>query len=563
MALTNINSLGVSPASLLASCELVRHAISNLDAEVDRVAIYTTIPDELHDDEDTLTALVPHGSINKRKTKSALDCIPSCNIALDEDSMASMVDKIHHNLLNPHTPFLSDDIIAENTFGHLFILTPHAKSLGRSNLSHRSIQTHILAQGCSRQEEWAPISNDGWVLACPPLEPTDPRVGVAALLAPLAGIKELFQNSRAGNSIGSLRDLQVGIQPGKMFRVGTIDGDLTIPCLRPGERRTVLLKLRQARSSHASDASISPISLFNPSIDGDSLVSELDRMLSTADMTALNVDLTYKHPLLPKNTICHVNEQCQLDIAARMPPASDNMAKQSLDVDAFKRKAIKTDQLFALHTVQHWSAQKAIDTLQARYGLDGSTSACPGFIDGLLAELKYQVRLETRQTLQNSPLKPRHLSIKTNMYDSFKTLAPPPHFNLHTAVGQPENFKPRDWIVCPDDTSEINQTLPVRRPSVATEPVKLDVSEQLGFDEARKIWNDIRNASKGIRVMSDSGNKIRGRSPATNADPPGTGSMIEQQALRNQRSLGASTLRSFTAPVKARGGREGVGAPWL
>lgn len=76
-----------------------------------------------------------------------------------------------------------------------------------------------------------------------------------------------------------------------------------------------------------------------------------------------------------------------------------------------------------------------------------------------------------------------------------------------------------------------------------------------GDDKARQIWHFMRQDSKGRRAgltrnSSESLIRLESASESLRA--------IRQKALRNKRSVGADTLRSF-----AVGARDGIDAPWL
>lgn len=518
----------------MSSCETARRIASLLDPTLDRISIYTTYFGDIDGHKPRPSSVVSLGKIDLRNIKATLDSITNSTAPYEASTTLRAIDEAQRSLLSPEVAFLSPNSSADNTFGHIFVLSADMRALEDANLTHDSIQTHVIRQGCLDQKGWNAVSCNGWKVdsfACEDVSTATKKHETLSHGLDLK-LESLIRHARLGQSASVLKDLRLDVCPGTLYSIESVQGDTAIASLQIGETRTVVVKLKAA-GKKVPLSRVSPISLFNPSTDGNSLITELDRMLGHADVTALTANLTYQHPLLPAGTECHLSRHGHLRTKSLNSDVKHLSVEKSTSPAAKGKCRVQKD--LALLLASQTSARSALRSLQQEFGEEGSRSACSAFVRRLIKELKYRARLADRQALQNSPLR------ETIAPDSAVCDSPTLPFEFDAP--STENVKPQDWIRTSDEEAREREDAPLK------------VAEQLGFDNAHRIWTDIRNATKSMT----SPNQDPETSPKTEKELP-TPKEGKNIALKGKRSFGLAPIRNFTAPL--RPSKHIGGAPW-
>lgn len=113
--------------------------------------------------------------------------------------------------------------------------------------------------------------------------------------AQIQKIELLFKQLRTGYYPGALSDLVLNLIPGDGYAIESILGDTTYKSLRPGEKWSVIIKIRDRRCSNAQNIGYNSNRV-------DALMDELFEMLGVSSAykeTILSACLEYRHSCLP------------------------------------------------------------------------------------------------------------------------------------------------------------------------------------------------------------------------------------------------------------------------
>ena len=482
--------------------------------------MYTTCSDVRDESKNATSIVMSFGKVKKRKIKAALDQISTSTVLREKLAIVKARKLVHEDLMQLKSTSLASTSSASNRYGHVFMISADAEALRDAKLFEEPIQTHIIHPGCPRQEQWEAISCNGWKMSSRPNEnvgATAPRrqTGSPAFAHKL---QDLMHYARLGRRPEMLTNIHLELISERSCAIECVMGNPTIAQLHAGESRTIPVRISTTKMAESSQSFASPISNFNASTDGDSLLHELDRLLTLADMVMITAKLNYKHPLLPAGTICSLNRSCQLQkLAGRGEHEYTTKGLSSSHILDCKRKV---QEAVALSIVGQNLPQVALNSMLREFGEGGTRSCSAIFINCLSKELKYRLRMEERLAIQNSPLKSR---ASPNPND--------PRERPRLSPRDPIYYKPRDWINVSDSEAQPIENSPT------------EVTEQLGLDQASRIWTDIRNRSNSS-VERQQGSK---RSPLKEYEKL---EAKRELVPKNKGNTSLSTIRSFTMPIR-------------
>ena len=528
--------LNNSPATLMASCETARLFASFLDTATDRMAVLCTMPVDTEQSSVNPTAMSPLSRINVRKLKAILDNITSSTAQPNPEAMKLALKDAQKILLKSKRLSSVGNSLCD-TFGHIMVLTADIGALCEVDLCHQTLQTHILCTGLPPQRKWNQIECNGWKICTLnaflnrdyPYHLTSKRDMDPHSLN--NRLQSLVWHAHRGILADFLTDIVLDIEPRSGCIIKKTMGWSNYSKLQIGDAKTIIV--RSLAAGHPSsldyvdtqkwlDSMASPV--------GDDLMAELDRMLGIPKDGMMTVKLKYKHSSLPANTTCTTSAKCLIHVPLSTPEGKQSRRKPTVS---------KAQTLLHRHLAEYYATyfkpRDALSSLRREFGDAGCQSACPVYINAIADELRYQARISERIAIAKSPQKP------TIHYGE------PRPGNQVEVFGQPaldpKNSKPGDWISVPEED--------IFTPTGS----HVQVAEQLGLDNARKIWNDLRNMSKGDRCenMKNFSTSLTHQDRAKN---------ITEMVLKNKRSISESTLRSLSMPVR-RSSKGGLIAPWL
>lgn len=505
----------------MTSCEITRILAAVLDARTDRIGVLLTMPADSQQPNrplDTSSNLRP---INIRQLKTYLDSITSSTVALDPTALANTIKKAQE-IIGTSSRSNPQSLPVPKIYGHVLVLTSDIRRIHAADMIHPKLQIHLICPGCPPQDTWAAVNCNGWKMRLRADE-----------YASVTNTKSKYPNSlmtklrawgshaRSGRMPVSMSDLAIDIVPGPRCTIEHVLGSLRYPNLVQGESKTILVKVMVAEQTMVAPGySISRTSLSDESSSGDDVTSKIDRMLGVSDTMLLNANLTYTHSLLPIGTLCTTSQQCQFKVRSstggQRIPHDSVCTRPSADV-------ITVHQLLATHYASCKNPRDALQCLGDEFGDRGLKSSCPECIESLTRELKYQSRISERRAIEDSPIK-TITSIEASPPQCYQTTAEA----LRAAPDDKKPYAPSGGEVSNTHTKGNNQ---------------MDVAEALGLDDAHRIWTNLRNMSQ------NASNAGKWRAPPT-ADREEKESRMREQALRNERSIGNSTLRSFSAPME-------------
>ena len=499
----------------------------------DRLAIICISPTDTSAAK--ITVVRDLSSIKMHRIKTALDTITSSIEKQRPNAWIDAIDCAKELLLKSTVPD-SDEEPLQDTFGHIFLLTPDADGLPFQSLAPEKLTFHIICPAGAPRNDQASIYCNGWKLRS--LSGIDPQAVSTKKDLDATSVsnrlRSLIAQARNGKLLGNLTELFLEVSAGPDWIIEDVIGNMEFIELHPGEILTVLFKLR-FRPATIQGHSFSDTQSEASSNTKD-ILNELDKMLVATDAKILTARLTYKHSLLPTSTTCSVMAECHVkrrlpDLGQQLSP-SRSKSRQDSDCTVLVQSRL------AYHLATHGSPRNALKTLHIEFGDRFQFSSCPEYINLLAQELKYQARIIERLEIKASPQKP------------------PP---IHAAHSPRENFSPGPISAETRKpqypaTSEIpTEELFRAKPALAI--VSLQKSrEQLRTDEARKIWGDLRKLKKSSNQTTG------GRSISAQLDDA-RHKDIRELAVKNKRSLGSDTLRSLFSV--GEGGGKGLGAPWM
>ena len=527
----------------MASCETARFLASILNKVTDRLAILCTSAILTGSTDSKVVrrlSEVPVGDM-----KSDLDAITRSKEMLKAKGWMNAIDSAKEILLKSTVPDPGEELV-QDTFGHIFLLTPDADGLSSQSLAHDALTFHIICPASVPWNKQATIRCNGWEMRSLSGNETQ-VVSRRKDLDPMSitnRLRVLIAQARSGKVLGNLTEPVLEVSAGPDCIVEGVIGTVNFKKLHPGEVFTVLFRVtvRDAKvqeRSFSSTATQSSESL----LDTGDVLGELDKIFGTIKTKVLTARLTYKHSLLPQGTTCTITTDCHVN---RVPPDPDQEPTPSRSGFFPARECtILVDKRRAYYLATGASPRNALENLQSEFCDDFQLSACRDYIHLLANELKYQARITERLELAASPRK-----------------RPP----IPTPKASSENCSP-----IPSDAAEKSKAPHRATSDIPTEelfntaPALAVLSPQasrettLRTDEARRIWGDLRRLKRPSPNRGGTGKEVRSM----------TSSQVEEKrrldirelALKNKRSLGADTLRSIFSVGENAG--KGLGSPWL
>ncbi|KAI5797587.1 hypothetical protein EDC01DRAFT_727301 [Geopyxis carbonaria] len=191
--------------------------------------------------------------------------------------------------------------------GHLFLITSKMED-GELTGDFGGIVVHVLGVGAAFSPKNS-MGGNGW---CASLAPT-PSLEMLEEIPIKTGsdrsesnsekfpdkgfveVNQILKIIRTNIDVGKLQDVKVFIQPGDGCEIKAVLGNTSLGTMFPGERRTVLVKVRVL---NIKDWTGTETINGNETIDFDELERQLEATLGELKTTILTVQAAYFHPLL-------------------------------------------------------------------------------------------------------------------------------------------------------------------------------------------------------------------------------------------------------------------------
>lgn len=458
--------------------------------------------------------------VNSKKLKAALDSIASSTVQPDAGVLIEAIKGAQHMLRDSERTHVFGAPTSQ-TFGHIIVLTADASHLCGEDLNDATIQMHVLSTSIPQNRVWDKVECNGWKMCLldPFLGPNQSRSKKKHHPRSLNDkLRALVQHARCGQLTDCLEDLVVEIEPQAGCTKERVLGNTRFSRLQIGEAKTVVVSLiTEARFAGLNYSGTSDIQDFNVLNTDEDLMVEISQMLAFPKDKMFTVNLRYKHSSLPKDTICAASTKCLIKMQS---PSVNN--SQPVRKPVVSKGIALLHQRLAEYYAAYYTPRDALTTIWKEFGEEGCRSACPTYITALADELKYQARIAERIAIENSPKKP--------LIQQFNSGT-----SLHTAwscspSAKSENQKPVAWTK--DSDSEPHTPNGSQNKLV----------EQLGLDDAGKIWSDMRHKSRGEQTRHED----RAKRPAS----PGLrerGKVLADSGLKSQRSMADLTLRAMVA----------------
>ena len=471
---------------------------------------------------------------------------------------------------------------------HIFIIT--AEPTLCSQRIGEDVQVHLINPGIVHRK-WPNVSQEGWRLHLP-------ATGTGQLglkggsTASYSLLQKVIESARLGMSFGQLTDVTIGICASANVQIESIIGDIAYDKLKPGETAHVLLKVRPG-----------PAGLVHPNVPGiynssEVALAELDTLLGETVQELFCVDVRYRHTLLPGDTTLCTRTVSSIRRHDRNSLWSSISAQSAADegypsghfhdwLGQFLASRHSPGQTLAiLKTLYdtspvHWYSPdlgRLVKELEHRQRAVGNFGSSPSL--NLHDELA---------TLKKKPSEHQVLNPSLSNDPRARIASPQPCFSTSSTALSAEYNSSTDearriWV---EMRKTIKAVSSIRSPipscsSRTTEPATDSnrASSLLLLSTPRsptaRLSSSSSSASSSSTIhrqpASSSASFLPFGSPLLggNGGTSGSGDAIEgeqniwadiaEQALRNQRSLGADTLKSF-----ALGGHQDLGrfAPWL
>ena len=509
-----------SPGSLVSICETSRFIASILNSDTDRIAIVTFGNSR----EGGCPVVVPLSRPPIQNLKNLLDGITISN---DTPGSTTITNALNHaqRVITDSPRKGCNGREGSRTFGHIVVLTTsNLGPLDAFKLDDK-LTLHLVCPGVLPQafENW-PCTN-GWKLRS--MTGYDLQVGSRKKKVQdkdelASGLTKLIAQARSGHKLGIVSIYDLSFDPGPDTIIEEVLGEPEKDKkLQPGGVHSVIVKIRCKRPEVAIGA------WYGNAPDPDSnaqLYAELERMLLGSSVAPiLYAQMTYRHPLLPKFTMCVSMKPCVVKRFIAAP--SDIIPRTGSALESKQRMLVH--QRLSYHYFTQLSSPEAMSALQKVIGEGGGRMACPSYVSLLMQEQQYQKRLNRRVSWLDLPDTPRHSDESGRSRVSL------------------------DEDPCSSSGEEAPLT---KRVSSAPAPgSNNNRSPGKKRDAARRIWSDMRLRSKppGSKETIVAANRdIAGKSVDA----------VQKTALRNKRSIGNDTLRSLSLSIQ---NSNGIAAPWL
>ena len=528
--------LHTSPATLMAICETTRCLASVSNKITDRLAIVCTSTTSTSGADSRIVRGL--SAVKKHEIKRVLDVITSSIEKLKPNAWTDTIDCAKALLLKSKVPDPDEEPL-EDTFGHVFILTPDADGLPFQSLVHEQLTFHIISPAGTPRSDQSPIHCNGWKLRSVSGNETQ-AVSSRKDLDPLSVPNQLhilITQARSGKLLGRLTELVLEVSGGPDCIVEGLIGKINFTELHPGEVFTVLFKLRVGAATEEGYSLSHNLTRSSEALPNtQDILSQLDKLLGKTDAKVLTARLTYRHSLLPAGTTCSITAECQ--IKRRLPDPYQKPSLSKYNSHQVRDCTVLVQKRLAYHLATHGSPKNALATLYSEFGEKTHPSAFSDYVSLLVKELKYQARIVQRLEIDASPKK----------FPMVHAANSPVGKHGQSSIDG-EQYKPQQSITKDIPTEDLFKP----KPALAVLSVK-ESREQLRTDEARKIWGDLRKMNR------PNNQSVKGRSVSSQLEESRK-EVIRELAVKNKRSLGSDTLRSIFSVGESTG--KGLGAPWM
>lgn len=519
----------------MANCETARFLASILNVITDRLAILCTSTTDTRGAKSTVVRDL--SQVKMHRIKNALDAITSSTEKPKANAWSDTIERAKELLLKSPVPDPDEEPL-QDTFGHIFLLTPDADGLPFQSLTHERLTFHIISPAGAPRNDQTSIYCNGWKLRSLSGKETQ-VVSTKKDLDPTSlsnRLRVLISQARSGKLLGSLKELVLEVSDGPDSDMEGVIGNADFTKLQPGEVLTVLFRLRvfpTAGSGYSSSRTPTQSSEAIPNTRG--VLSQLDKTTGPTAARIMTARLTYKHSLLPAGTTCSVTTECHIkrpppdSYPIPSPPKPNSLQARNCTVLVQKR--------LAYHLATYGSPRNGLTALRNEFGVEFRFSPCPDYVNHLAKELKYQARIVERLEIEASPKKPSTFNVANSPYENISQ-------GLRAESSSPQYLVPSDIPI---------EEYFKARPALTALSVK-ESREQLRTDEARKIWGDLR------KMKAPPNQIVKGRSVSSPLDEVRS-KQIKEMAVRNKRSIGSDTLRSLNSAGESMG--KGLGASWM
>ena len=534
----------------MASCETARFLASIMNVITDRLAITCTSTT----DGSVANSMVVRelSTVKMHSIKTALDSIMS---STGRPRTSVWVDTIDcaKEILQKCTVPDPDEEPLQDTFGHIFLLTPDADGIPAQSLVHEQLTFHIISPAGVPRNDQSSIHCNGWKFRSLTGNELQPVVRTRKDLDATSvsnRLRSLITQARSGKLLGNLTELVLEVSAGPDCIIEGIIGKVDFTELHPGEAFTVLFKLRIRAATvqgYIGQDAVSNMTLREQSTpkrsseaatNRNDVLSKQDKKLGTTDAKVLTARLTYKQSLLPAGTTCSVTAECH--VKRCFPDLDQEPSPSEYNLPQIRECTVLVRKRLAYHLATHGSPRFALTALRNEFGDRFQFSGCPDYIHLLAKELKYQARIVERLEIEASSKKPSAVHDSTSPVESY---------DQSPFGAEKYRIKPQPRATSDIPTEELFRA----EPALTVLSVK-ESREHLRTDEARRIWGDLRKMKKapnqpaGVRSISSQLDEVRRES-------------IRELAVKNKRSMGTDTLRSIFSVGETMG--KGLAAPWM
>ena len=472
---------------------------------------------------------------------------------------------------------------------HIFIITAEPNVC--SQTIEEGFQVHLINPGIVPRQ-WPNVSQEGWRLHLPATRTG--RLGLSGgSTASYSQIQKAIESARLGMSFGQLTDVTIDICASTSVQIESVIGDIAYDKLKPGETAHLLLKVKPGPAGPVRPNVLGP---YNSS---EVALAELDTLLGETVQELFYVDVRYRHTLLPKDTTLRTRKASSIrrhNLNSLWSPISAQSA-----ADEGHPSGHFHDWLGQFLASRH-SPGQALAILKTLYDTSPVQWYTPTELDSLVRELEHRQRAvgnfgsspslnlhDELATLKTSPIE--HQVLNPSLSNDAKTrIASPQPSSSTSSTAQPAEYDNsidearRIWVEMRKTIKAVSSMRsPI--PSCSSRSTEQPTDSSLASSLLLLSTPCPPTATSSSSSSSASSSSTIHRQPASSSasflpfSPPppegncgasGSGDAIEneqiiwadiaEQALRNQRSLGADTLKSF-----AMGGHQDLDrfAPWL
>jgi len=329
-------------------------------------------------------------------------------------------------------------------------------------------------------------------------------------------LKDIVSVARQGTTATSVENVNIMLRPGQGCKVIKVYGQQIIERLEPGHRIIILTLLELTKHTTQLLTSTRTESFSRV----DFMLEELGTMLGDVYQKVLDVSIAYEDA---SDTVRNSHKSCFL---RRPDPSSQwSMASSESSLQSWPEDAELVIGRLVLCRSMSIKPEAAIELLDSIFtGSDSHSTTLMNQMQAIKRELIYRVRAPY--------VDERNMGIYLGDGDQ----------SMQEPLGDENQTPSSSTLGSPRDGSPDSTLTVIHNRQVSTDST----------DSARKIWLNMRKDSKTLLPESHDMQLLRAKQDQVVA--------LRREALRNKRSIGADTLRSFS--LSAVDG-PGSAAPWL